>query len=167
MFAPVRICEILNEEHVEYVVIGGFAAVVHGSSLPTRDVDIVPSRHIENLDRLARALTRMHAALRISDGSVPVKIDREFLVNMSVIVNLVTDFGEINLTFMTPGHAGAYEGWRTDATLQSIGQLVTVVVGSLEDIIDSKQAANRPKGLRVLPYLETLREEVQRRNQTE
>ena len=61
MFDPVRICEILNEEEVDYVVVGGFAAVVRGSSLPTRDIDIVPSRSRENLDRLGRALRRMGA----------------------------------------------------------------------------------------------------------
>lgn len=61
MFDPVRICTILNEEGVEYVVVGGFAAVVRGSSLPTRDIDIVPSRSSENLDRLGRALRRMGA----------------------------------------------------------------------------------------------------------
>ncbi len=55
MFDPVRICEILNEELVDYVVVGGFAAVIRGSSLPTRDIDIVPSHIPENLDRLARA----------------------------------------------------------------------------------------------------------------
>jgi hypothetical protein len=44
MFDPVRICTILNEESVDYVVVGGFAALVHGSSLPTRDIDLVPSR---------------------------------------------------------------------------------------------------------------------------
>ena len=47
MFDPVRICEILNEERVEYVVVGGFASVVHGSSLPTQDIDVVPSRQPE------------------------------------------------------------------------------------------------------------------------
>ncbi len=35
MFDPVRICQILNEEGVAYVIVGGFASVVHGSSLPT------------------------------------------------------------------------------------------------------------------------------------
>ena len=50
MFDPVRICTVLNEEGVDYVVIGGFAAVVHGSSLPTRDIDVVPSRRSDNLD---------------------------------------------------------------------------------------------------------------------
>lgn len=61
MFDPVRLCEILNEERMDYMVVGGFAAVIRGSSLPTRDIDIVPSRIPENLDRLARALTRMNA----------------------------------------------------------------------------------------------------------
>ena len=42
MFDPVRICEVLNEEGVEYIIIGGFAAVIHGSSLPTRDIDVLP-----------------------------------------------------------------------------------------------------------------------------
>jgi len=44
IFDPVQIYGILNEECVDYVVVGGFAAVVRGSSLPTKDIDIVPSR---------------------------------------------------------------------------------------------------------------------------
>jgi hypothetical protein len=44
MFDPVRICSILLEEEVDFVVLGGFAAIVRGSSLPTKDIDIVPSR---------------------------------------------------------------------------------------------------------------------------
>ena len=46
MFDPVRICQILNEEGVAYVIVGGFASVVHGSSLPTQDIDVVPSRPV-------------------------------------------------------------------------------------------------------------------------
>lgn len=55
MFDPVRICEILNNEGVDYIVVGGFAAVVHGSSLPTQDVDVLPHRGTENLARPGRA----------------------------------------------------------------------------------------------------------------
>jgi len=39
-----------------------------------------------------------------------------------------------------------------------------VVVASLDDVIDSKQAANRPKDLRALPYLESLRDELRRQS---
>jgi hypothetical protein len=91
MFDPVRICEILNEENVDYVVVGGFVAVIRGSSLPTRDIDIVPSRMPENLDRLARALTRMNAAIRIEGDSVATRIDGAFLANMPFMLNLTSN----------------------------------------------------------------------------
>ena len=162
MFDPVRICEILNEERVEYVIVGGFAAVIRGSSLPTRDIDIVPSRVSENLDRLARALTRMNAEIRIEGGSVPTPIDGAFLANMPFMLNLVTDFGEMDLTFTPAGRAGGFDGWRVGATIETVGEGVTVVVASLDDVIDSKQAANRAKDHLSLPYLESLRDEIRR-----
>lgn len=162
MFDPVRICEILNEERVEYVIVGGFAAVIRGSSLPTRDIDIVPSRVPENLDRLARALTRMNAEIRIEGGSVPTRIDGAFLAKMPFMLNLVTDFGEMDLTFTPAGRAGGFDGWRVGATIENVSEGVTVVVASLDDVIDSKRAANRAKDHLSLPYLESLRDELRR-----
>lgn len=162
MFDPVRICEILNEECVDYVVVGGFAAVIRGSSLPTRDIDIVPSRTRENLDRLARALVRMNSAIRIDGDSVPTRIDGAFLANMPFMLNLVTDLGEMDLTFTPAGRAGGYEGWRSGATVEEVSEGLRVVVASLDDVIDSKQAANRAKDHASLPYLESLRDELRR-----
>lgn len=166
MFDPVRICEILNEEHVDYVVVGGFAAVIRGSSLPTRDIDIVPSRIPENLERLARALTRMNASIRIDGDSVPTRIDGAFLANMPFMLNLVTDFGEMDLTFTPAGKAGGYDGWRSGATTEIVSEGLTVFVASLDDIIDSKKTANREKDHVALPYLESLRDEIRRQGGT-
>ncbi|NBO33023.1 MAG: hypothetical protein EBV02_01460 [Actinobacteria bacterium] len=162
MFDPVRICSILLEEDVEFVVIGGFAAVVRGSSLPTKDIDVVPSRDRLNLDRLGKALTRMNAKIRISGEPVPTKIDGGFLANMPHMLNLVTDFGEMDLTFAPAGRAGDFNGWRQGATAEEIEEGLTVLVASLDDIIDSKRAANRPKDQMALPYLESLRDEIRR-----
>lgn len=162
MFDPVRICTILREEEVEFVVLGGFAAIVRGSSLPTRDIDVIPSRDQSNLDRLGRALTRMNAKIRISGDPVPTKIDGPFLANMPNMLNLVTDFGEMDLTFSPAGSAGDFEGWKKGATLEIIDDGLTVLVASLDDIIDSKRAANRPKDQMALPYLESLRDEIRR-----
>ena len=164
MFDPVRICEILNEENVDYVVVGGFAAVIRGSSLPTRDIDIVPSRVPENLDRLACALARMNAAIRIEGDSVPTPIDGKFLANMPFMLNLVTDFGEMDLTFTPAGKTGGYDGWRAGATVETVSEGLAVVVASLDDVIDSKRAANRAKDYASLPYLESLRDELRRQS---
>ena len=162
MFDPVRICAVLLEEDVEFVVLGGFAAIVRGSSLPTKDIDVIPSRDRTNLDRLGRALTRMNAKIRISGDPVPTKIDGAFLANMPHMLNLVTDFGEIDLTFSPAGSAGDFEGWKKGATLEVIDDGLTVLVASLDDIIDSKRSANRPKDQMALPYLESLRDEIRR-----
>lgn len=147
---------------MEFVVIGGFAAVVRGSSLPTKDIDVVPSRDRLNLDRLGKALTRMNAKIRISGEPVPTKIDGGFLANMPHMLNLVTDFGEMDLTFAPAGSAGDFNGWRQGATAEEIEEGLTVLVASLDDIIDSKRAANRPKDQMALPYLESLRDEIRR-----
>jgi hypothetical protein len=160
MFDPVRICTILNEEGVEYVVVGGLAAVVRGSSLPTRDIDIVPSRSPKNLDRLGRALARMGARIRTDGDPVPAPLDGPFLANVPFMLNLVTDFGEMDVTFTPAGRAGGYEGWRVGATKEELSDGLTVVIAGLDDIIDSKRAANRPKDQMALPYLESLRDEI-------
>ena len=54
-FDPVAILEALTQRGVRFVVIGGIAALSHGSPLPTEDVDITPERDDENLERLAAA----------------------------------------------------------------------------------------------------------------
>jgi len=144
------------------VVIGGFAAVVRGSSLPTKDIDVIPSRDRVNLDRLGKALTRMNAKIRISGEPVPTKIDGGFLANMPHMLNLVTDFGEMDLTFAPAGSAGDFNGWCQGATAEEIEEGLTVLVASLDDIIESKRAANRPKDQMALPYLESLRDEIRR-----
>lgn len=130
MFDPVRICQILNEEGVAYVIVGGFASVVHGSSLPTQDIDVVPSRQTENLDRLARALRRMNAMIRTGGDSVPVPIDGPFLANMPIMLNLVTDLGDVDLTFAPSGGLGGCDEWSTHAL--SVGTREALTEG-LED----------------------------------
>lgn len=54
-FNPFEMCRILNEEKVDYVVLGGFAANLRGSPITTRDLDVIPDPTEENLDRLGRA----------------------------------------------------------------------------------------------------------------
>jgi hypothetical protein len=54
----------LDRHGVDYVLIGGIAARLHGSPLLTEDVDITPALDRPNLARLAEALTELEARLR-------------------------------------------------------------------------------------------------------
>ena len=64
-----RLFATLHRHKVVYVLIGGLAAVFHGSPFPTEDADITPDTDGANLTRLAAALRELHA--RIRTESVP------------------------------------------------------------------------------------------------
>jgi hypothetical protein len=152
----------LDRHGVRYVLIGGLAAVLHGSPLPTVDADICPANDHANLQRLAAALAELGARVRTSDTpeGVPFPYDAVFLSQIRLL-NLITRAGDLDLSFEPAGTRG-YAELATNATTMSI-RGVGVAVAGLEDIIRSKEAANRPKDLRMLPTLRQLLEEIRRR----
>ena len=155
-----RLLEVLERHKVEYVLIGGLAAVYHGSPFPTEDADITPRTDRTNLARLAAALKDLDARVRTEsepDG-LPFRFNTDSLAAVQTW-NLTTAAGDLDLTFK-PAGTGGYRDLRRDAEpAQLYG--VTVRIASLADVIRSKQAANRPKDQRVLP---TLREILARRS---
>ena len=66
---PACIFAVLAEHHVDYVLIGGLAAVLHGSTAMTNDADIVPSRADDNGERLSAAGKGREARLRLHRGN--------------------------------------------------------------------------------------------------
>ena len=157
-FGPEKILAALEAHDVRCVLIGGFAAVIHGSPYLTTDVDVVPAVDHENLERLSDALRSLHAKVWTSaepDG-VPFDHSASSLTDVRVW-NLVTDHGRLDLTFQPSGTQG-YEDLARDAShLVILG--VGVDVASLADIIRSKEAAGREKDRLVLPVLRRLAEE--------
>ena len=146
---------ILNDHHVAYVVVGGYAAELHGSARPTVDVDVVPATDADNLSRLAAALRDLGARIRTDSDpeGLPFSTSAEALVGMKML-NLLTAHGELDLTF-TPSGTTGYDDLVRDASDHRVGA-VTVAVASLDDVIRSKTAAARLKDLRALPELRAL-----------
>ncbi|MGD9999477.1 MAG: DUF6036 family nucleotidyltransferase [Ilumatobacteraceae bacterium] len=159
-FDPVEICAVLTEEGVDFVVLGGFAAIIHGSPLPTEDIDVIPSRSAENLERLASALKRLDARIRTADEPIETRIDAAFIRNMPNMLNLATRFGDMDLVFAPAGRLRTYEQWLERSRFAQLRQDLVVAVADLDDVIASKVAANRPKDQRSLPYLESLRDQL-------
>lgn len=151
---------VLNQYGVRYVVIGGIAALLHGSGLTTMDLDITPARDDENLDRLAKALGDLQAHLRVSEGPpVAFPAQAAFLRQMSLLT-LRTRLGDLDVCF-TPTAPGRgltfdYERLKRDAVVVELPE--PVAVASLDDVISSKEAAARDKDLAVLGTLYRLRE---------
>ena len=154
-FDPDAMLRILADHSVQYVLIGGLAATLHGSPLRTGDADICPSRRGENLTRLAAALRTMDASIRSPDApaGLPFACDASFFRNVE-LVNLTTQFGDLDVAFVPAGTAG-YDDLNTNVVEYDLGGLV-VPVAALADIIRSKESANRPRDRAALPTLRAL-----------
>jgi len=99
----------LDRHGVRYVLIGGLAAVLHGSPLPTLDAHICPARDIGNLTRLASALDELDARIRTADTPNGVRFPRDAAFLRGVeLLNLVTRAGDLDVAFVPAGGA-AYE----------------------------------------------------------
>ncbi len=147
------ILEVLSRHRVEYVLIGGFAAVVHGSPLLTNDVDITPKAEHANLARLSDALRELDAKVRAGDEEMPFRHDARSLGEVNVW-NLTTRYGALDVTF-TPSGTTGYSDLRRDA-VEVVVRGTPVRLASLADIVRSKGAANRDKDRRALPVLREL-----------
>ncbi len=153
LFRPEEILDALEEHDVRYVVIGGLAAALRGSPYPTGDVDITPATDRANLGRLAAALRELEAKLRVQGLDEPIDWpldDRSF--DQGTTWTFRTRAGDLDIC-LRPDGTGGFPDLSKDATGMLLTETLTVAVASLEDVIRSKEAAGRPKDLRVLPAL--------------
>lgn len=161
-FSPRDIVAVLDRHHVDYVVIGGFAANVHGAVRPTTDIDVAPATTTLNLTRLADALRELKAGIRVDEmpEGLPFETDAEALRGMQML-NLRSEFGDLDLTFSPAGFPGGYADLIGQAGEHVVDGL-TIRVAALKDVITSKAAANRPKDREALPELIRLAGQAQR-----
>jgi hypothetical protein len=158
---PRCLFETLAEHQVDYVLIGGLAAVLHGSPAMTNDADIVPERSAENLGRLAGALRELEARIRSMDDPAGLAFDPhpELLSSMAML-NLTTRCGDLDIAFSPTGLDDLDALAERSVPFDIDG--CPVRVAALADIIRSKEAADRPKDRATLPILYALAEEIAR-----
>lgn len=158
-----RILATLTEHGVEFLLVGGVAAIAHGARRLTVDLDCVPERTYENLDRLAAALRDLNGRLRVEGltdaeaALLPVRIDRETLGRME-LSTWRTDAGDFDILADLPTSDGRrlrYDDLSRRANAQPLHG-ITVRVAALDDIIASKEWADRPKDREALAELRRL-----------
>jgi hypothetical protein len=160
-FDPECLIRVLGDHAVDYVLIGGLAAVLHGSTAMTNDADIVPANEPTNLERLSDALRALDARLRSPASPDGIRFDpHPALLASMAMLNMTTRCGDLDLTFSPPGVDG-YDGLVARSEEFELAAH-RVRVASLADIIRSKEAAGRPKDHATLPILRALAEEIDR-----
>lgn len=150
--------EALADADVEYILVGGLAAIAHGSARLTQDIDVVYARHENNLQRLAGALAPHEPYLRGAPPGLPFKWDAVTLLH-GLNFTLETSLGDVDLLGEITG-GGRYE----DLLARSIELNLfhrPVLCLDLETLIATKRAAGRPKDFEAIAELESLRETLQ------
>jgi hypothetical protein len=158
-FNPEGVILLLGHHGVDYVLIGGLAAITHGAPLVTRDVDLCYARDHQNLERLAEAFGEVHADLQGAEPGLPFRLDAGTLAHGDAFT-LTTDIGWIDIMAIPAGTTGYDDLARTADEYTLFGQ--RVLVASLDDLIRMKRAAGRPKDLLAVEELGALREEIGR-----
>jgi hypothetical protein len=157
---PGRILAALNRHRVDYVLVGGMAAALHGAHPPPGDLDIALARHRRNLERLSPALTDLGARMRFPGRPEPLVFTHDpsslgRMLGAMESINLVTPYGPLGIVVEQPGLAG-YRHLRRHAVAGRLDG-VPVRVASLDDLIRSKQAAG-PAELDALTSLRHLQD---------
>jgi predicted nucleotidyltransferase len=141
---------------VEFIVIGGFAGIVHGSARVTYDVDLVYSRADENIERLAKALALHAPYLRDAPPGLPFSFDAA-TIRRGLNFTLTSDLGDVDLFGELPG-ATTYFGLLPDSLeVEAFG--VSFKCVNLPTLIRIKETADRPKDVEAVAELRILLEE--------
>jgi Nucleotidyl transferase AbiEii toxin, Type IV TA system len=154
-----RILRALTARGVDFVVIGGIAAVLHGSARNTFDLDICFATDPANLDALGEVLVALGARLRGVED-VPFVPDAATLRRMEVLT-LSTDAGDLDV-LARPAGAPRFDALRRHADRLDLGGF-SVRVASVDDLIAMKSAAGRPKDRETVAELEAIRRLRRRR----
>lgn len=150
------ILAVLNRHHVDYVVIGAFAAIAQGAPLEaTQDVDVTPRRGAENLRRLSVALTELDARIRVDDldEGLVFAHDPASLSGVSML-NLTCAAGDFDIVFAPAGAPSGYDDLVENSVVVRVGK-VDVAAASIEDVLRSKEEVGREKDARAALVLRT------------
>lgn len=144
----------LIEHQVDFLVVGGVAAILNGVPISTLDLDILYSKSADNIARLEAALKKLGAVYNDPAGR-HIEPDQGRLSTMRIHL-LRTRIGLLDV-LATVGSGLTFEDLEERSRPVDL-QGLAVRVLNLDALIETKEQANRPKDLAMLPVLrETLR----------
>jgi hypothetical protein len=150
-----RLIERLCDAHIDFVIVGGFAGVLHGSSLVTRDLDVCAVLNADNVAKLRDALRDLRPTHRLTPQRLSFLETPEPGVGMKNLY-LETELGSVDFLGSILG-IGEFERVRAASIeIELFGRRCRVI--SLQDLIQAKEALGRDKDLMAAKELRAIAE---------
>ena len=146
----------LSNGGVDFIIVGGLAATLHGSARATYDVDVVYSRSPDNIKRLVTTLAPLEPYLRGAPPGLPFQFNLE-TVRRGLNFTLATTLGDLDLLGEIVGGGDYGALLPHSAHVELFGHPCRCL--TLEALIRAKRAAGRPRDLEALAELEALLED--------
>jgi hypothetical protein len=147
--------ERLVRGRVAFVVVGGFAAVAHGVSLLTEDVDVCCRFTPANLLRLQAALADLQPVHRMTPARLPLELTRESCARLKNLY-LDTDYGQLDCLGEVKA-IGGYPEVNKRSVLLDLPFGPCRVLG-IDALIRSKEAMDRPRDRAAIIQLRAIKE---------
>lgn len=149
-----ELLRLLLDAGVEFVLIGGVAAIAHGAATFTQDCDITAPFTEDNLARLLAALGPYHPRYALAVPKRPVTESPAELASYRYLY-LLTDLGRLDVLSEVPPVGSATAVAARALTLEIYGRPCRVI--SLDDLIAVKSHLGRDKDRQALDELKALR----------
>ncbi|MEM6963318.1 MAG: nucleotidyltransferase [Bacteroidota bacterium] len=135
----------LNNNNVDYVLVGGYAVILHGYSRTTGDMDIFVRKSKENYQKIVA--TFLEFGMPTFDMT-----ETNFLENEKVDV---FSFGisPVSIDVITSIKSLSFNEVIENATIHQIDEIPICVI-HVNDLIRQKKAVNRPKDINDIEHLE-------------
>ncbi len=153
------ILRTLVEHEVDFIIVGGVSAVLHGVPITTFDLDLVHSRSPDNIGRLLSALQDIDACYR-GQGDRRLTPSPAHLASSGHQL-LMTRFGPLDLL----GTIGTHRGYENliDHTTELSASGLHLHVLNLATLIEVKEEVGHEKDKAVIPILKRTLEEIQKK----
>ena len=149
----------LNDEKVQYIIVGGLATVLHGYARFTADIDLVINLNHAEAKKAINVITSLGLKPR-------APVDPMQFTDENIRESWVNDKNMLVFSFFDPNNPlmvldvfirepFPFDEMLKRAVHMNIGEL-SVPVCAINDLIEMKKKAGRPKDLEDIKYLESL-----------
>ena len=152
---PGDLLDALDSNKVDFVLIGGLAAALHGTTRITQDIDIAFASHRENVERLCQVINTQHPHEIGFGGSLsPIELTPT-IVKRGSVVHLATDVGRVDLMSRVDGF-NSYAALKKFSQPYEFADGKTCIVLSIDGLLKAKRFLKRPKDAQDIVELEAI-----------